>query len=79
MPRETILYRVTTSTTQTREHGAAPTGSGLLDLNFSPAALRSILTLLASCVKWYCVLRYRKGFRWFDSVRLGLWLARGES
>ena len=27
--------------------------------------------------KWYRVLRYGKGFGLFDSVRFGLWLARG--
>ncbi len=26
---------------------------------------------------WYRVLRYNKGFGAFDSVRYGLWLARG--
>jgi hypothetical protein len=27
--------------------------------------------------KWYRVLRYREGFGPFDSLRFGLWLARG--
>ena len=27
--------------------------------------------------KWYRVLRYGKGFGLFDSLRHGLWLARG--
>src|SRR5215469_14010864 len=27
--------------------------------------------------QWYRVLRYRKGFGYFDSFRYGLWLARG--
>jgi hypothetical protein len=26
---------------------------------------------------WYCVLRHSKGFTFVDSVRYGLWLARG--
>ena len=26
---------------------------------------------------WYRVLRYRNGFSFVDSVRCGLWLARG--
>ena len=26
---------------------------------------------------WYRVLRYRKGFSFVESVRNGLWLARG--
>ncbi len=29
--------------------------------------------------RWYSVLRYRKGFGLFDSVRCGLWLARGSA
>jgi hypothetical protein len=29
--------------------------------------------------RWYHVLRYRKGFGLFDSVRYGLWLARGSA
>jgi hypothetical protein len=37
----------------------------------------SILIFAANWNKWYRVLRYRKGFRLFDSVRFGLWLARG--
>lgn len=28
-------------------------------------------------VRWYRVLRYAKAFSLFDSVRYGLWLARG--
>lgn len=27
--------------------------------------------------KWYCVLRGRNGFGLLDSMRYGLWLARG--
>jgi hypothetical protein len=27
--------------------------------------------------RWYRVLRYSKGFGLFDSLRYGLWLARG--
>jgi len=29
--------------------------------------------------RWYSVLRYRKGFGLLDSVRYGLWLARGSA
>jgi hypothetical protein len=29
--------------------------------------------------RWYRVLRYRNGFGLFDSVRYGLWLARGSA
>jgi hypothetical protein len=29
--------------------------------------------------KWYRVLRYSKRFGLFDSVRSGLWLARGSA
>ena len=37
----------------------------------------SILSVISKWKQWYRVLRYRKGFGRFDSVRLGLWLARG--
>ena len=37
----------------------------------------SILSLISKWKQWYRVLLYRKGFGLFDSVRLGLWLARG--
>ena len=40
-------------------------------------AMSSILTFSVEWKKWYRVLRYRKGFGLFDSVRFGLWLARG--
>lgn len=33
---------------------------------------------LISWWKWYCVLRHRKGFGLVDSVRFGVWLARGS-
>ena len=36
-----------------------------------------ILVLLRKWNAWYRVLRYRKGFGFVDSVRCGLWLARG--
>jgi hypothetical protein len=35
-----------------------------------------VLNFTANWNKWYRVLRYRKGFGLFDSVRFGLWLAR---
>jgi hypothetical protein len=38
---------------------------------------RAILSLISKWKQWYHVLHYRKGFGLFDSVRLGLWLARG--
>ena len=37
------------------------------------------LTTLRSWSAWYRVLRYRNGFRFVESVRDGLWLARGSS
>ena len=37
----------------------------------------SILSLISKWRQWYRVLRYCKGFGLLDSVRLGLWLARG--
>lgn len=36
-----------------------------------------ILRFADKWVRWYCVLRYTKTFSLFDSVRYGLWLARG--
>ncbi len=36
-----------------------------------------ILIFAAKWNRWYRVLRYSKGFGLFDSVRYGLWLARG--
>ena len=37
----------------------------------------SVLIFTANWKKWYSVLRYHKGFGLFDSMRFGLWLARG--
>ena len=34
---------------------------------------------LVSWRKWYCVLRHRKRFGVLESVRFGLWLARGSA
>ena len=39
--------------------------------------MSSVLILTASWATWYRVLRYRKRFGLFNSVRFGLWLARG--
>jgi hypothetical protein len=39
--------------------------------------MSTILVVTARWNRWYGVLRYRKGFELFDSVRYGLWLARG--
>lgn len=36
-----------------------------------------ILSFARKWVRWYRVLRYAKAFGLFDSVRYGLWLARG--
>jgi hypothetical protein len=36
-----------------------------------------ILTFTRKWNNWYGILRYGKGFGLFDSVRYGLWLARG--
>ena len=38
-----------------------------------------ILIFTGKWNRWYCVLRYGKGFGLFDSVRYGLWLARGRA
>jgi len=36
-----------------------------------------ILAFVRKWVAWYCVLRYGKTFGFADSIRYGLWLARG--
>jgi hypothetical protein len=36
-----------------------------------------ILALVRKWVGWYRVLRYDKAFSFVDSIRYGLWLARG--
>jgi len=36
-----------------------------------------IFTFANKWVGWYRVLRYRKGLNFADSIRYGLWLARG--
>jgi hypothetical protein len=36
----------------------------------------STLSFIGKWKQWYRVLRYRKGFRPYDSVRFGFWLAR---
>jgi hypothetical protein len=76
MTLESVLYTANAHTTGARENGTARTDDGRLDIKLSPAARSSILIFTASWKKWYRVLRYRKGFGLFDSVRLGLWLAR---
>lgn len=38
--------------------------------------MSSILMFMANWSTWYRVLRGRKGFGPFDSLRFGLWLAR---
>ena len=37
----------------------------------------SIMSFVREWKQWYSVLRCRKGFGRLDSVRFGLWLARG--
>ena len=44
---------------------------------FSGGVMSVILTLASKWVRWYGVLRYAKEFSLVDSVRYGLWLARG--
>ena len=39
--------------------------------------MSSLMIWTVNWAKWYRVLRYRKGFGLFNSVRFGLWLARG--
>jgi hypothetical protein len=59
--------------------GTARTDDGRLDIKLSSAVVSSILIFTASWKKWFCVLRHRKGFGLFDSVRFGLWLTRSEA
>jgi hypothetical protein len=39
--------------------------------------MSSFLIVTANWRKWYRILRSRKSFGPFDSLRFGLWLARG--
>jgi hypothetical protein len=39
--------------------------------------MSAVLIFAASWKKWYSVLHYRNGFGLLDSLRFGLWLARG--
>lgn len=43
------------------------------------AASESLLVKLTAWRRWYCVLRHRNGFGLLESVRFGLWLARGAA
>lgn len=38
-----------------------------------------ILVFIRNWKKWYAALRYANGFGLLDSMRYGLWLARGQS
>jgi len=67
----------TANTTGGRENGTARNDACRLDIKLPPVAVSSILLFTASWKKWFCVLRHHKGFGLFDSVRFGLWLARG--
>ena len=46
-------------------------------IRFSGGLMTVILRFADKWVRWYRVLRYAKAFSLFDSVRYGLWLARG--
>jgi len=79
MTLESVLYTANAHITGARENGTARTDDGRLDIKLSSAAVSSILIFTASWKKWFRVLRHRKGFGLFDSVRFGLWLARSEA
>ncbi len=79
MTLENVLYTANVHTTGARENGTARTDACRLDIKLSPVAMSSILIFTASWKKWFRVLRHRKGFGLFDSVRFGLWLARSEA
>lgn len=53
---------------QDRPHGKQAKGE---------SRMFSIMSFVRKWKQWYSVLRYRKGFGRLDSVRFGLWLARG--
>ena len=74
---ESVLYASNAHAKGARENGTARTDDGRLDIKLSPAAVSSILIFTSKWKKWYRVLRHRKGFGLFDSVRFGFWLARG--
>jgi hypothetical protein len=76
---ENVLCTANAHTTGGRENGTSRTDDGHLDIRLSRAAVSSILIFTASWKKWFCVLRRHEGFGMFDSVRCGLWLARGEA
>ena len=44
---------------------------------FSGGFMTLILVFARQWVRWYRVLRYGKAFSFADSIRHGLWLARG--
>jgi hypothetical protein len=79
MTLESVLYTANAHSTGARENGTARTDDGRLDIKWSSAAVSSILIFTSKWTKWYRVLRHRKGFGLFDSVRFGLWLARSEA
>jgi len=79
MTLENALYIANAHTTADRENTTTRTDDGRLDIKLSPVAVSSILIFTASWKKWFCVLRHHKGFGLFDSVRFGVWLARGEA
>lgn len=46
-------------------------------IRFSGGFMTLILRFAGNWVRWYRVLRYAKAFSLFESMRYGLWLARG--
>ncbi len=77
MTLENVLYIANAHTTADRENTTTRADDGRLDIKLSPVGVSSILIFTSKWKKWYRVLRHRKGFGLFDSVRFGLWLARG--
>jgi hypothetical protein len=70
---ERILYTAKAHTTGGRDGGASRHERDAIERS---AGMSSVLIFTAKWKKWYRLLRYRKGFGLFDSVRLSLWLAR---
>ena len=77
MTLENVQYTANAHTTGGRENGTARTDACRLDIKLSRVAVSSVLIFTTKWKQWYRVLRYRKGFGLIDSVRFGLWLARG--
>jgi hypothetical protein len=60
-------------------HPSCPSQCRPNETQMTGGAMSRIFVFTGKWNRWYRVLRYNKGFGLFDSVRYGLWLARGPS